>query len=99
MAGATLADIEEYRLGDDIAKAFKRQNPVRAAQLTRTSSDPHNRDYFFNSIERWYQAALGMKPPARKALLTELRDSCRIVDENHPLMIEIATALNEPQTP
>lgn len=95
LAGTTLDQLEERRLGEDINKAFKRNNPQRAARLVRGSSDPRNRDYFFKTIEHWYQAALGMKQPARTALLVELRDSCRIVDEDHPLMGQIAIALDE----
>jgi hypothetical protein len=99
LALATLRQLKERRLGDDIDKAFKRSHPLRAARLARESSDPHNREYFFNTIEHWYQAALGMNQPERTALLTELRDSCRIVDKDHPLTSQIALALNESPSP
>lgn len=95
MAQSTMESLEERQLGDDIEKAFKRQNPLRAARLARNSKDLHNRDFFFSAMDVWYQQALRMKESAKAVLLDELHESCLMVDPSHPLTSKIANAINE----
>jgi tetratricopeptide (TPR) repeat protein len=99
LAETTLDALEERLLGDDIAKAFKRQNPLRAARLVSTSEDPSHREYFFNTLEVWFQDVLGEEESLQISFLAELLECCLIVDENHPLARAIADELEELRKP
>jgi tetratricopeptide (TPR) repeat protein len=98
LAGSTLDAVEERRLGKDIEKAFKRQNPLRAAKLTLGSDDPDNRRYFFETMELWYQDIQALEPVTKRGALTELQESCRLVDRTHPLTRRIQAELQELKT-
>ncbi|MCG6859718.1 MAG: hypothetical protein LJE70_00280, partial [Chromatiaceae bacterium] len=98
LAGTTLDAVKERLLGKDIEKAFKRQNPLRAARLVLRSDDPGNRQYFFETIELWYQDILSSDPAMKRGALTELHESCRLVDTAHRLTQRIARDLQELET-
>lgn len=68
LAVSTLEAVEERRLGSDIEKAFKRQNPLRAAKLVLLSKNPDNRAYFFETMTLWYQDIQASDQTAQKTL-------------------------------
>jgi len=98
LAGTTWHAIEERRLGQDIEKAFKRQNPLRAAKLARLSDDPDNRAYFFETMELWYRDIQASDPKMKRGGLIEIHQSCRLVDATHPLTLRIHGDLEELKT-
>ena len=93
LAGSTLEAVEERRLGNDIEKAFKRQNPLRAAKLVLLSNDPGNRAYFFETMTLWHQDIQASGQAMKRGALTEIHESCRLVDATHPLTRRIADDL------
>jgi len=98
LAGTNLHAIEERRLGKDIEKAFKRQNPLRAAKLVLLSDDPHNREYFFETMELWYRDIQASDSTMKRGGLIEIHESCRLVDATHPLTLRIEDDLEELKT-
>jgi tetratricopeptide (TPR) repeat protein len=98
LAGSILDAVEERRLGKDIEKAFKRQNPLRAAKLVLSSDDPDNRQYFFETMELWYQDIQALDPAIKRGVLAEIQESCRLVDGTHPLTRRIEGELQELKT-
>jgi hypothetical protein len=95
LAGTTLDAVEERRLGKEIEKAFKRQNPLRAAKLVLLSDDPGSRQYFFDTMELWYQEIQTWGPDTKRGALIEIHESCRLVDTTHPLIYRVEDALEE----
>jgi len=99
LAATTLDAIEERRLGDDIGKAFKRQNPLRAAKLVLGSDNPNNRSYFFEIIELWYQDILAAEQAVQRGAMSEIYEAAALVDATHPLTHRIKVALDQLEKP
>jgi tetratricopeptide (TPR) repeat protein len=98
LVGTTLDAIAERRLLDDVAKAFRRQNPLRAAQLVQLSNDPDSHQYFFETLELWYREIQTSGLDDKRGALTEIHESCRLVNPAHPLTHRIEDALWELKT-
>jgi tetratricopeptide (TPR) repeat protein len=98
LAASTLQSLEERRLSKEVAKAFKRQSPLRAAKLVMRSDDPDSRHYFFETMGLWYEHVQALDPATKRGALTEFHESCRLVDEDHPLTRRIAGDLRELET-
>ena len=92
----TLAEIGFRKAFDAIDKAFKKQKPVRAAEVVRRSGDPRLVDPFFDTMERWYETVQDWEPQQRLSSLRDFYQGCYLVDKRHPLTIRIHNDLKEP---
>jgi len=93
LAQSTLTDLKRRMSFDELAKAFKRQNLSKAVNVVNSDRDPRHIDYFFETMEHWYQSVMDWDPGEKLIALREFYGSCRLVDSEHPLTIEIGAEL------
>lgn len=93
LAQSTLASVRSRMALDELAKAFKRQNLSKAVNVVNRNRDPRLIDYFFETIEIWFQTAMKWDAAPKLSALREFYESCYLVDRQRPLTIEIGAEL------
>jgi hypothetical protein len=93
LAQTTLADVRHSMALDELGKAFKRQNVWKAAKLVNRDRDPRHIDFFFETMERWFQSVSTWQPRNQLPALRDFYGSCRLVDSEHPLTVEIGAEI------
>ena len=93
LAQNTLADVRSTMGLDELAKALKRQNLSKAVNVVNRERDPRLIDYFFETIGIWCQTVTTWDMEEKLSTLREFYASCRLVDSERPLTIEIGAEL------
>jgi tetratricopeptide (TPR) repeat protein len=93
LAQSTLADVRSRMGLDELTKAFKRQNLSKAAKVVNCDRDPRLIEYFFETMEAWFQTATEWDAGQKLSALQEFYESCSLVDRKHPLTMEIGAEL------
>lgn len=93
LAQSTLAELRNRMEFDELSKAFQRQNLSKAVQIINRSRNPTQIQYFFETMEAWYESTRHWDHSERLTALWEFYQSCRLVDPDHPLTLELAGEL------
>lgn len=94
LAKNTLADVRTKMGLDEMAKAFKRQNLSRVVKLVNRDRDPQHINYFFDTMQGWFQTVMQWDDTQKLVELRDFYDICCLVDREHPLTIEIGVQLS-----
>ncbi|MCP4697933.1 MAG: hypothetical protein GY862_13935 [Gammaproteobacteria bacterium] len=90
MARTALERSQTARSFDEINKAFKQQNLGKAVDIIARNRDPELIDYFFETVERWFDQSETWDKKDRLAALHDFHRHCCYVNKKHPLTEEIA---------
>jgi Tetratricopeptide repeat len=93
LALSSLADVRSMKALDELSKALKRQNLSKAVTVVNRDRNPRLIDYFFETIEIWYQTVTTWDTEQKLSTLREFYVSCRSVDRERPLTIELGAEL------
>jgi tetratricopeptide (TPR) repeat protein len=93
LARSTLADVKRRMALDELAKAFKRQNLSKAVNVVNRDRDPRLVDYFFETMENWFESVRDWEPVEKLGALREFYASCRLVDKEQPLIIKLSAEI------
>lgn len=93
LAQSTLSDVRTKMGLDEMAKAFKRHNLSKVVKLVNHDRDPQHIDYFFDTMEQWFQTVMPWNDTQKLGELREFYESCCLVDRERPLTIEIGVEL------
>ena len=93
LAETTLQEMLTIAAFEQINKAFKQQNLIRAVNILQRSGDAELVDYFFETVERWYDQTGQWDKPERRKALREFYTACYQADRDHPLTDEIGSEL------
>jgi tetratricopeptide (TPR) repeat protein len=93
LAQSSLVDVRSMMGLEELAKALKRQNLSKAVTVVNRNRDPRLIDYFFETIGIWYQTVTTWDTEQKLSTLREFHASCRSVDKERPLTIELGAEL------
>lgn len=93
LAQTTLAEVRSIKGLKELDLAFKRQNLAKAVNIVIRSRDPRHIEYFFDTMEAWFETVKDWDEKLRLSELREFYQGCCRVDEEHPLTLEIGAEL------
>ena len=88
----------EFIIFQQINKAFKVQNPIKAAKVIIQAEGDKSEyiEYFFETIESWRESVLLWNDQEDKKLtLYDFYKSCRRLDKHHPLTIQMGKDIEQ----
>jgi hypothetical protein len=93
LAQSSLTDVRTMLGLDELTKVLKRQNLSKAVTVVNRNRDPRLIDYFFETIGIWYQTVTTWDTEQKLSTLREFYASCRSVDRERPLTLELGAEL------